>query len=55
MTIIIEVMHILQVLSRTDERIVIGIINLKDTMMTDTAMDHTMTGILSYIICPYEL
>ena len=43
MTIIIEVMHILQALN-TDEKIVIGIINLKDTMMTGTAMDHIMTG-----------
>lgn len=46
MTIIIEVMHILQVLSRMDVKIVIGIINLNDTMMIDTAMDHIMTGIM---------
>lgn len=46
MTIIIEVMHILQVLSHMDVKIVIGIINLNDTMMIDTAMDHIMTGMM---------
>lgn len=49
MTIIIEVMHIQQVLRHTDEKIVIGIINLKDTMMIDTAMDHIMTGMMIII------
>lgn len=46
MTIIIEVMLILQVLSHMDVKIVIGIINLNDTMMIDTVMDHIMTGMM---------